>query len=131
MTQALQLVTQEGGTAPKAAVQGYGVAGKTGTAQKWVSNPGGRGGFYASDRCTSSFVGYVPAEAPAFVLLVVADEPTRGGSRYGGIVAAPTFSRIAERTLRYLQVAPSAPATAGVNRRGGSTDAAPDAPDVP
>ena len=51
------------------------------------------------------------------ILLVVADEPTRGGSRYGGIVAAPTFSRIAERTLRYLQVAPSAPTTAQLARR--------------
>jgi cell division protein FtsI/penicillin-binding protein 2 len=120
ITQALKLVTREGGTAPKAAVPGYETAGKTGTAQKWVPGEGGRGGFYPSDRCISSFIGYVPAEAPAFVLLVVADEPTRGGSRYGGIVAAPTFSRIAERTLRYLQVAPSASATAQMGRQRGA-----------
>lgn len=133
ITQALKLVTREGGTAPKAAVAGYETAGKTGTAQKWVSGPSGRGGFYASDRCVSSFIGYVPADAPAFVLLVVADEPTRGGSRYGGIVAAPTFSRIAERTLRYLQVAPSAPTTAQLGRRRGAGDgtAEPDFADAP
>jgi cell division protein FtsI/penicillin-binding protein 2 len=122
ITQALKLVTREGGTATKAAIPGYDTAGKTGTAQKWITGPGGRGGFYASDRCISSFIGYVPAENPAFVLLVVADEPTRGGSRYGGIVAAPTFSRIAERTLRYLQVAPSAPTTAQAARRRGTSD---------
>ncbi len=122
ITQALKLVTREGGTAPKAAVPGHETAGKTGTAQKWVSGPGGRGGFYASDRCISSFIGYVPADNPAFVLLVVADEPTRGGSRYGGIVAAPTFSRIAERTLRYLQVAPSVATAAQSARRRGGVD---------
>ena len=66
----------------------------------------------------------MPADDPAFVLLVVADEPTRGGSRYGGIVAAPVFSRVAERTLRYLQVAPNLSATAELHRRGGARDAA-------
>jgi cell division protein FtsI/penicillin-binding protein 2 len=131
ITQALKLVTQEGGTATKAAIAGYETAGKTGTAQKWVSGPGGRGGFYASDRCIASFIGYVPAEAPAFVLLVVADEPTRGGSRYGGIVAAPTFSRIAERTLRYLQVAPNALAQTGRRRGVGDGTAESDATDTP
>jgi cell division protein FtsI (penicillin-binding protein 3) len=122
ITQALKLVTQQGGTAPKAAVPGYETAGKTGTSQKWVSGSDGRGGFYASDRCVASFIGYVPADAPAFVLLVVADEPTRGGSRYGGIVAAPTFSRIAERTLRYMQVAPSGLITAEAGRRRAAGD---------
>lgn len=124
ITQAMKLVTREGGTATKAAVTGYDVAGKTGTAQKWVNSPDGGPGFYAYDRCVASFVGFVPADDPAFVLLVVADEPTRGGSRYGGIVTAPTFSRIAERTLRYLQVAPNAPATVESRRRGGASDAA-------
>jgi cell division protein FtsI/penicillin-binding protein 2 len=129
---AMKLVTREGGTATKAAIPGYEVAGKTGTAQKWVSEPGGRGGFYAYDRCVASFIGIVPADAPAFVLIVVADEPTRGGSRYGGIVAAPAFSRMAERTLRYLQVAPSGPVAADFPRGGGLADGAhTDSPDVP
>jgi cell division protein FtsI/penicillin-binding protein 2 len=129
---AMKLVTREGGTATKAAIPGYEVAGKTGTAQKWVSEPGGRGGFYAFDRCVASFIGIVPADAPAFVLIVVADEPTRGGSRYGGIVAAPAFSRMAERTLRYLQVAPSGPVAADFPRGGGLADGAhTDSPDVP
>jgi cell division protein FtsI/penicillin-binding protein 2 len=102
----MKLVTQEGGTAPKAAVEGYEVAGKTGTAQKWIANPNGRGGYYSHSKYTASFIGFVPADDPAFVLLIVADEPSRGG-HYGGTIAAPTFSRIAEKTLRYLQVAPT------------------------
>ncbi len=97
---AMKLVTQEGGTALQAAVPGYEVAGKTGTAQKVVD------GQYSRRKFISNFIGFVPAEAPAFVLLVVADEPTRNGY-YGGTVAAPVFSRIAEKTLRYLQVAPA------------------------
>ena len=99
--QAMTLVTQEGGTAPKAAVEGYEVAGKTGTAQKWLPDEK----QYSSKKYVSSFIGFVPADDAAFVLLVVADEPTRNGY-YGGTVAAPVFSRIAEKTLRYLQVAP-------------------------
>ena len=101
ITTALKLVTQEGGTAPKAAVAGYEVAGKTGTAQKVVN------GQYAS-KYVASFIGYIPADDPAFVLLVSADEPSKGGY-YGGVVAAPVFSRIAEKTLRYMQVAPAVP----------------------
>lgn len=107
VTQALKLVTREHGTAPKAAVLGYEVAGKTGTAQKverYQVNGRWRGRYV--NRYISGFIGYVPVDAPAFVLLVVADETSRGG-HYGGTVAAPTFSRIAEKTLRYLQVAPA------------------------
>ncbi|MBN2448756.1 MAG: penicillin-binding protein 2 [Lentisphaeria bacterium] len=120
---AMSLVTQEGGTATRAAVEGYGVAGKTGTAQKWIGGPNGKGGYYSHSQCVSSFIGMVPAEAPAFVLLVVADEVTRG-SRYGGIAAAPTFSRIAERTLRYLQVAPAGTPTACHLPGAGATEGA-------
>jgi len=102
ITEALKLVTKEGGTAPKAAVEGYETAGKTGTAQKVID------GHYSHAKFVASFVGFVPADAPAFVLLVAADEPSRGG-HYGGTVAAPTFSRIATRTLRYLEIAPMRP----------------------
>ena len=107
ITAALKLVTQAEGTAPKAAVSGYAVAGKTGTAQKVERyRIGGKWkGRYVS-RYVACFIGFVPADDPAFVLLVAADEPSRGG-HYGGTVAAPTFSRIAEKTLCYLQVAPS------------------------
>ena len=106
VTEALQRVTHEGGTAPKAAVKGYEVAGKTGTAQKVV------GGQYSNSAFVASFIGFVPAENPAFVLLVVADEPDRRVAYYGGTVAAPTFSRIAEQTLRYLTNAPAKPGAA-------------------
>lgn len=99
---AMKTVTRPGGTATRAAVEGYEVAGKTGTAQKFVN------GTYNSGRYVASFAGFVPADDPAFVLLILVDEPS-GGSYYGGTVAGPAFSRISERTLRYLQVAPATP----------------------
>ncbi|NOY81823.1 MAG: penicillin-binding protein 2 [Kiritimatiellaeota bacterium] len=107
IVQALKLVTRDGGTAPKAAVEGFEVAGKTGTAQKVVD------GTYSHSRYVASFIGFVPAADPAFVLLVMVDEPRRGG-HYGGTVAAPAFSRIAERTLRYLDIAPERPELTGL-----------------
>ncbi len=97
----LSLVTKEGGTGIKAHVPGYDVAGKTGTSQKWVNGQFSESLFFAS------FIGFVPAENPAFVLLVMADEPK--GNHYGGIVSAPPFRRIAEKTLRYLNVPPQHP----------------------
>lgn len=93
ITSAMKLVTQEGGTGPKAAVAGYEVAGMTGTAQKVVN------GEYSATQYVASFIGYVPADKPAFVLLVTVDEPTKDGY-YGGIVAAPAFSRIATQVLK-------------------------------
>lgn len=104
ITEAMILVTRKDGTATRAAVEGHDVAGKTGTAQKVVD------GQYSRQHFVASFIGYVPANAPEFVLLVAADEPSEK-SYYGGSVAAPTFSRIAEKTLRYLQVAPAIPGT--------------------
>ncbi|WDE95677.1 penicillin-binding protein 2 [Lentisphaera profundi] len=102
MTNALKTVTRDGGTAPKAHVPGYYVAGKTGTSQKWVNNA------YSNTIHVASFVGYAPADNPAFVLMVVVDEPAYK-YRYGGTAAAPTFRRIAEKTLRYLNVKPDLP----------------------
>jgi cell division protein FtsI/penicillin-binding protein 2 len=99
ITNALKLVTKDGGTAKAAAVPGYEVAGKTGTAQKFID------GAYSHEKYVASFIGYLPADDPAFVLLISADEPTEG-SHYGGSVAGPAFSNIAEQTLRYLQIAP-------------------------
>ena len=103
MVFALSQVTKAEGTAPKAAVPGYDVAGKTGTSQKLVN-----GSFEGHSKYVSSFIGFVPAQHPAFVLMVVADEPSNG-KYYGGTVAAPVFRRIAEQTLRYLNVPPTVP----------------------
>jgi cell division protein FtsI/penicillin-binding protein 2 len=105
MTRALVSVTGEEGTAPKAAVPGFQVAGKTGTAYRWISDKSHRGGgYYSRSKYLASFVGYVPADKPEFVLAIMADEPNKQKGHYGGTVAAPTFSRIAARALRYLQV---------------------------
>ncbi len=94
-------VTEPGGTGVKAAVPGYRVAGKTGTAQKVDPVTGG----YSMDRSVSSFVGFVPADDPRLVILVVLDEPT--GKSYGGLTAAPVFSNIAGQAMRYLKVMPT------------------------
>jgi len=97
------------GTGTKAALAEHVVAGKTGTAQK-----AGRGG-YSADRYVGSFAGYVPADQPRLVMLVVIDEPH--GEYYGGTVAAPVFREVAEATLRYMGIPPSIPSrTIGVGR---------------
>jgi cell division protein FtsI (penicillin-binding protein 3) len=98
----LEMVTQPGGTATRAQVPGYRVAGKTGTAHKLEGNG------YAADRYISSFVGFAPASSPRIVIAVMIDEP--GGKHYyGGEVAAPVFSRVMAGTLRLLGVPPDAP----------------------
>ena len=97
-TEALKTVTAPGGTAKRAALQYYTVAGKTGTAQK-----AGRGG-YLPGKYYASFVGFFPANAPALCILVSMDEPK--GDYYGGLTAAPVFKAIAERTAAYLGLRP-------------------------
>jgi len=97
-------VTENGGTAKQAAIEGYAVGGKTGTAQK-VAN-----GHYDPTKWVSSFVGVVPAEDPRLVIMVIMDEPQ--GGHLGGAVAAPIFKEIAEQSLRYLHVPPTAPIVA-------------------
>jgi cell division protein FtsI (penicillin-binding protein 3) len=89
------------GTGQFAAIDGYQVAGKTGTAQK----PDSKGG-YATGRYVASFVGIVPASRPRFVVLVTVDEPR--GAIWGGVVAAPAFQQIARFDLQYLEVPPDA-----------------------
>ncbi len=95
------------GTGTLAAVPGYQVAGKTGTAAK----PDPHGG-YSDTRYVASFVGVVPASRPRLVILVSVDEPR--GAIWGGVVAAPAFAEIAKFDLQYLDggVPPDAPATA-------------------
>jgi cell division protein FtsI (penicillin-binding protein 3) len=101
----MQGVTEDG-TAKAAAIPGYPVAGKTGTAQK-VTN-----GRYDPSKYLGSFVGIVPADDPRLVIAVMIDEPQ--GVHYGGVVAAPAFKAIAETALRYLGVAPTLPVMAKV-----------------
>ncbi len=98
----LEMVTQEGGTAPKARVPGYRVAGKTGTAHKLID------GSFAGNRYYASFVGMAPASDPRVVIAVMVDEPSTG-AYYAGEVAAPVFSRIMAGTLRFLALPPDAP----------------------
>ena len=99
MIDMMVLVTKEGGTAKRAAIPGYEVAGKTGTSQKFID------GEYSHSKYFATFIGFVPARKPAFVLLVTADEPQ--GASYGGTVSAPTFKNIAQRALIYLDIKPN------------------------
>lgn len=100
----LELVAQPGGTATQARINGYRVAGKTGTAHKLE----GKG--YAKNRYLSTFVGYAPASDPRFVIAVMLDEPS-AGQYFGGAVAAPVFSRVMGGALRMLNVPHDSPAT--------------------
>lgn len=106
MRAAMQKVIEPGGTATLAAVPGYKVAGKTGTAKR--HNPNGRG--YLPNSYTVSFVGMLPAEKPAFVCVVVIDDPrTDKVTRYGGTIAAPAFGRIAARAAAYMNIPTTEP----------------------
>lgn len=89
----------EGGAAASASVQGYRVAGKTGTVRKSVE------GGYASDRHFAVFAGMAPASSPRLVAVVIIDEPSRG-EYYGNRVAAPVFSRVMAGALRLMDIPP-------------------------
>ena len=102
MTMLRDVVSAEGGTGAAAAVPGYTVAGKTGTAAKPES------GGYSTSRYVASFAGVVPAKDPRLVVLVSVDEPRN--AIWGGVVAAPAFSKIARFGLQYLEIAPDATA---------------------
>jgi cell division protein FtsI (penicillin-binding protein 3) len=111
MQKMLAAVTEEGGTGTKAAVEGYSVGGKTGTAQK--IRPASEGGGYYPKNFTSSFVGFLPVENPEIAIIVVADDPgefTDSGRKinyFGGTVCGPAFREIAEFAVRYLRIAPA------------------------
>src|SRR5947209_5178251 len=99
---ALRGVVSDRGTAAAAAVPGFIIAGKTGTAQKVGPNGG-----YEKGKEVVSFCGYLPAERPEFVGLVVLDDAqTKPEQNYGGTVAGPIFSHIAEKAARYLDLEP-------------------------
>ena len=94
----LERATSSSGTGKKAQVDGFRIAGKTGTAQK------AENGGYSKDKYIASFVGIAPIDKPRFVIAVMVDEPK--GVRTGGQVAAPIFSKIAGDALRRLQMSP-------------------------
>jgi cell division protein FtsI/penicillin-binding protein 2 len=99
LTAILERAVEEG-TGQEARIDGYRIAGKTGTTQKFDPQKGG----YSLDRHLASFGGFFPAEAPALSMIVVIDEPQ--GQYYGGQVAAPLFRQIGRQVLRYLKIYP-------------------------
>ena len=104
LREAMVRVVEEGGTATRAAVPGFKVAGKTGTANR-VIDTGYQEGHY-----TVSFAGMMPAQDPEFVCLVVIDDPlTDEVKRYGGTIAAPIFAKIAKRLGTHLNLQPTEP----------------------
>jgi cell division protein FtsI/penicillin-binding protein 2 len=96
----LEGVLGPGGTASGAKIDGYEVAGKTGTAQKVDEQTG----LYSESRYVASFVGFAPAENPRLLVSVMVDEPQ--GDIYGGAVAAPAFKDITSFALNYLRIPP-------------------------
>ena len=96
----LNVVNNGGGK--KAAVEGYEIGGKTGTAQKYEN------GAIASGKYVSSFVGFAPADDPKYVILMTVDEPT-AGAYYGSIVAAPYVGRVFSKIFYYEQIEPTTP----------------------
>jgi cell division protein FtsI (penicillin-binding protein 3) len=93
----LEMVTNEGGTATQAQIEGYRVGGKTGTAHKSIS------GGYDANSYRAFFVGLAPMSNPRIIVAVMLDDPSNG-QHYGGQVAAPVFARVAEVSLRVLNV---------------------------
>jgi len=110
LTEMLQTVVASGGTGTRAAVPGFGVAGKTGTARK-LSN-----GTYSDKHLVASFAGFCPVDNPRITVVVIIDEPKT--MSYGGQSAAPAFSRISQQVLNYMNVAPRVQLTAdaGLNQ---------------
>jgi cell division protein FtsI (penicillin-binding protein 3) len=108
----LRGVTSEGGTATRAAIADYPVAGKTGTAHKI-----NRGGGYADDKYIAFFVGFAPAQDPRLVTIVVVDEPPAINAYSGGKAAAPIFASVMEQSLKVLNVPPVKDSNRSVSRQ--------------
>ncbi len=103
MAKFLADVAKPGGTAPRAAISGYEVAGKTGTTQKIVD------GKYSHDRHVATFSGFFPSSRPRLVITIIVDEPQMPGTGYGGRVAAPVFREIGQKLIQYLAIQPPRP----------------------
>ena len=116
----METVTGDGGTGTKAALDGFRVAGKTGTAQK--VDPVTR--TYSPTKRIGSFVGFVPADKPKLTIAVIIDEPQ--GIKYGGVVAAPAFKEIAQNTLAYLKITPNMPTANSQKAAEKKSDPAPE-----
>ena len=118
LTEIMEAVVDRG-TATAAQIEGYTIAGKTGTASKVVN------GRYSRSEYNASFVGFVPSRRPALTIIVVIDSP-RARGYYGGVVAAPVFKRIAEASLRHLGIGPTInpPAPVLVARHDADTQSA-------
>lgn len=101
VSQMLVDVVGKNGTARRASIEKYAVAGKTGTTQKIVN------GRYSNKHHVASFSGFFPADNPALVITVVVDEPKLKGVGYGGSVSAPAFRNIAEACIAYLGIRPA------------------------
>jgi cell division protein FtsI (penicillin-binding protein 3) len=107
VTRMMEMAALPGGTAPRAQVPGYRVAGKTGTAHKPED------GGYAENKYVSSFVGFGPVSNPRFIVAVMLDEPS-GAKYFGGDVSAPVFASVMGAALRMMAVPPDAPNTLNV-----------------
>ena len=105
MQEALDGVAAKEGTAAVAAIPGYQIAGKTGTAEKLVNH------HYSKTNHVGSFVGFFPATRPRVVISVIVDDghPKNGTDGYGATVAAPSFRHVAEQLIQYLDIAPLDP----------------------
>lgn len=103
MTSMLVSVTTSGGSGVRAAIPGYQVAGKTGTAQKFSREEGA----YSRSDFVASFAGFAPADNPAITAIVVMDKPTE--DIYGGVVAAPVWAEVVSKSLKYLGIEPGLP----------------------
>jgi cell division protein FtsI/penicillin-binding protein 2 len=99
MVGALKTVVTTDGTAIKAKMEHYTVAGKTGTAEK-----PGKGGY--TGEYVASFIGFFPADAPELCISIMLDEPDAARGYYGGHTAAPTFRSVAEKVANYLKIRP-------------------------
>ena len=112
----MQLVMGEGGTGKLGNVEGYSVAGKTGTARKLNKD---RSKGYWKGHYVVSFMGFLPAENPRLAAIVIVDDPVgQDVSLYGGTVAAPVFSEIAREAMKYMGVEPSIVPRRAVRRKG-------------
>jgi cell division protein FtsI (penicillin-binding protein 3) len=100
MVKALKTVVSDDGTAPKARMASYVVAGKTGTSQKVIN------GTYSNDKFVVTFIGFFPADDPQLCISVVMDAPKEGSHAFGGALCGPVFREIAERCASYLNIPP-------------------------
>ena len=115
VTRMMEMAVMPGGTAPRAQVPGYRVAGKTGTAYK------AEHGGYAETKYRASFVGFGPVSDPRFIVAVMIDEP-QGAQHFGGDVGAPVFSNVMGAALRMISVPPDAPGTLNVQAQPTPTE---------